>query len=84
MSERTSTTDLTKKFARLIEQRKDGLVEFEFAIGDPELFVEMLLPRRAYEAFCSDNEVVHLPARGQEVNSDWGWRLHEASHQRFR
>ena len=39
---------LSRKFVRLIERRPDGFVEFEFAIGDPELYAEMLLPSEAY------------------------------------
>lgn len=50
--------DLDRKFVRLIERRPDGFVEFEFAIGEPELFAEMLLPAEAYEAFCTANAVV--------------------------
>ena len=45
--------DLRRKFIRVVEQRADGLVEFEFAVGEPELFVEMLLPRPAFEEFCA-------------------------------
>jgi phenol hydroxylase P0 protein len=36
--------DTTLRFVRVIEQRPDGLVAFEFAIGWPELAVELLLP----------------------------------------
>jgi phenol/toluene 2-monooxygenase (NADH) P0/A0 len=31
--------DLTKRYVRLTQVRADGFVEFEFAIGDPELAV---------------------------------------------
>ena len=84
MNETQTEMDITRKYARLIERRKDGFVEFEFAIGEPELFVEMVLPNDAYEAFCRQNQVELLPSRDETVVSDWEWRLHEASHQRFR
>lgn len=81
--------DLNRKFVRLIERRPDGFVEFEFAIGDPELFAEMLLPSEAYESFCQSNHVVFLEPReasaeGEDESEDWNWNLHQATHQRFR
>ncbi|MBX3683947.1 MAG: phenol hydroxylase, partial [Thauera sp.] len=36
--------DLSKKYVRLVERRADGMVEFEFSLADPDLYVEMLLP----------------------------------------
>lgn len=79
--------DVTRKFVRLIERRADGFVEFEFAIGEPELYAEMLLPADAYEAFCAANEVIQLGPREEasgKDDSDWGWNLHQATHQHFR
>lgn len=78
--------DITRKFVRLVERRPDGLVEFEFSLGEPALFVEMMLPQAAYEAFCQINQVVVLEGErpANEDESDWDWSLHEATHQRFR
>lgn len=76
--------DVTRKYARLIERRTDGFVEFEFAIGEPALFVEMVLPEQAYAEFCRDNKVEHLPPREEKAGSAWDWNLHQATHQRFR
>lgn len=87
MTDPQPAIDLNRKFVRLIERRPDGFVEFEFAIGDPELFAEMLLPAAAYEAFCKTNEVIELGPREESAaseSSDWNWSLHEATHQRFR
>lgn len=52
--------DLTKKFVRVIEHRADGLVAFEFAIGWPELLVELLLPEAAFAEFCRTHRVIRL------------------------
>ena len=41
--------DVQKKFVRVVELRPDGFVEFEFAVGEPELYVEMVLPPTAFE-----------------------------------
>lgn len=54
--------DTTQRFVRVIEQRPDGLVAFEFAIGWPELACELLLPAPAFDAFCAANRVRRLDA----------------------
>jgi phenol/toluene 2-monooxygenase (NADH) P0/A0 len=50
--------DLTKRYVRLNQVRADGFVEFQFAIGDPELAVDLILPAEAYREFCRDNKAV--------------------------
>jgi phenol/toluene 2-monooxygenase (NADH) P0/A0 len=52
--------DTTRRFVRVIEERSDGLVFFEFSIGWPELAVELLLPRPAFDEFCATNHVMRL------------------------
>ncbi len=49
-----------QRYVRLREQRADGFVIFDFAIGDPQLSCELILPLAAYEEFCTSNHVVHL------------------------
>lgn len=61
--------DPTKRYVRLTRVRTDGFVEFEFAIGDPELAVELILPANAYRDFCRDNQAVFVPPRqGTAIN----------------
>lgn len=52
--------DTNQRFVRVIEERPDGLVAFEFAIGWPELAVELMLPAPAFAAFCARNRVQRL------------------------
>jgi phenol/toluene 2-monooxygenase (NADH) P0/A0 len=52
--------DTTRRFVRVLEARSDGLVAFEFAIGWPDLAVELLLPAPAFEAFCHSHRVQRL------------------------
>lgn len=52
--------DVNCHYVRLRERRADGYVEFDFAIGDPALAVELTLPAAAYEAFCRERQVRHL------------------------
>jgi phenol/toluene 2-monooxygenase (NADH) P0/A0 len=54
--------DTGLRFVRVLEQRADGLVFFEFAIGWPELAVELLLPAPAFAEFCAANRVQRLDA----------------------
>lgn len=52
--------DPAKKFVRIHEVRADGFVSFDFAIGEPGLFVEMLLMRPDFEIFLRDQGPVML------------------------
>lgn len=83
----TSTFDPTRKFIRIVTTRSDGMVEFEFAVGEPELFVEMLLPQAAFEDFCAAQGVrpdrSALPADADAdadptLRRDFDWTLHDA------
>lgn len=56
---------LARKFVRVTQRRPDGLVEFEFAIGERALFVEMMLPIRAFDEFCGIHSVTRIDD-GQE------------------
>lgn len=49
--------DVSRKFVRVLQRRGNGLVEFEFSIGWPELAVELMLPQPAFEAFCQTHQV---------------------------
>ena len=52
--------DTTRRYVRVLEERADGLVAFEFAIGWPELAVELLLPAQAFAEFCATQRVQRL------------------------
>ena len=45
--------DTSRTFVRVVEHRPDGFVEFHFSIGEPSLFVEMLLTEPAFAEFCA-------------------------------
>ncbi|MDD3444314.1 MAG: phenol hydroxylase subunit [Zavarzinia sp.] len=77
--------DLTRRFVRVNRVRADGFVEFEFAIGEPGLFVELVLRPDAFEEFCAANHVEVLPAEAAgDDRDDWAWRLADARDTRFR
>lgn len=74
--------DPSRRYVRICETRPDGFVEFEFAIGDPELCVELMLPESAFHEFCLANDVTVLdPAKPGQ--GDWVARLNSASQQQI-
>lgn len=50
------------KYIRVRSEPDARFVEFDFAIGDPSLFVELVMPRIAFDQFCASNNVVHMTA----------------------
>ncbi|PKO94155.1 MAG: phenol hydroxylase [Betaproteobacteria bacterium HGW-Betaproteobacteria-10] len=82
LHQRETPFDTTRRFVRVCEKRADGFIEFEFAIGDPALCVELLLPEVAFHEFCLANEVIVLdPA--QPGQGDWVARMNTASQQQI-
>lgn len=70
------TFDTEQRYVRVIERRDDGFVEFAFAIGEPDLAVELLMNAAAFDEFCAVNHVTLLAS---DADSDAaGWGLHDA------
>ena len=63
-------------WVRVTNRRPDGFVEFDFAIDDPELSVDLILPAQAFVEFCNANRVQHLSeAQGRMVDHEQSkWR----------
>jgi phenol/toluene 2-monooxygenase (NADH) P0/A0 len=80
--------DPSRRYVRIRRVRDDGFVEFEFAIGDPDMFVELILPQAALAGFCTANEVILLdesPGTSQpQAGADSAWTLADATQRRFR
>lgn len=57
---RQSEVKALTKYIRVRTQPDARFVEFDFAINDPELFVELVMPREAFESFCATNQVVMM------------------------
>lgn len=49
--------DALPRFVRVREITENNLVEFDFAIGEPDLFVELILPKSAFDEFCKTQNV---------------------------
>lgn len=81
---RKSSFDPAITYVRLMQVREDGFVELEFAVGEPELFVEMILPQAAFADFCVANHAKLLPAPAVDApRNDWEWRLRDALRKRL-
>ena len=80
--------DTRRKYVRVTGRRGDSFIEFDFAIGEPDLFVEMILTPEAFEEFCQANQVEPMPELvEQDEDSDeaqWDWRLADATQVRFK
>lgn len=59
------------RYVRVTGEARGGFVEFQFAIGDPTLYLDMILPPAAFAEFCATNKVVRLSAeQGSMVDRD--------------
>ncbi|WP_392888796.1 phenol hydroxylase subunit [Pseudomonas migulae] len=67
MKQPGSTFDQMPRYVRVRSQPEDPFVEFDFAIGYPELFVELVLPHQAFKQFCASNHVQHMDAQMSEA-----------------
>ena len=78
--------DTSRRFVRQRGERANGFIEFDFAIGEPEVFIEMILDPEAFADFCAINQVEMLApeAVGSAEQSDWDWRLADATQTRFK
>lgn len=45
------------KAVRVSNVRPDGFVEFDFIVGDPDIFAEMLLSSQSFAEFCAEQGV---------------------------
>lgn len=76
------------KFVRIIETHANGLVEFEFAVGEPGLFVELLMAQAPFDGFCAMHGVVPTLGPLQPTQNiqeqEWDWSLRAAREQHLR
>jgi len=73
--ESTAVRDMTR-YVRIRQVVNDKFIEFDFAIGDPSLYVELVLPREAFDTFCRHNQVVMMTEeQAAAVDADMAkWR----------
>lgn len=44
-----------QRYVRVVE-RGERWIEFEFSIGDPAIFVELVMPPAQFQSFCRDQQ----------------------------
>jgi phenol hydroxylase P0 protein len=79
--------DTKLKFVRILDADRGGMVEFEFAVGEPDFFVEMLMPKPAFDEFCRANSVTFITETRAPEDFDRSparWMPRDATQQRFR
>jgi len=59
-----------KKYVRIRNIIRDQFVEFDFAIDDPRLYVELILPKAAFKEFCAVNDVLEMTAEQCQLVDD--------------
>lgn len=65
--------DVSRRFVR-VTGRRGPMVEFEFALGDPALHVDLVLPEPLFAEFCRANAAVVLEDRRAPDAHDWSMR----------
>ncbi|OFN31935.1 phenol hydroxylase [Neisseria sp. HMSC077D05] len=58
------------KYVRVRSESDARFVEFDFAINDPSLFVELIMPKDCFDVFCRRNEVVYMTEEQAEKNDE--------------
>ena len=49
--------DFEWRAIRIAEVRSDGFVSFDFYVGDPDIYAELVLPMEAFREFCAEQGV---------------------------
>jgi len=75
-AEKKEQFDPARRWVRVTRVRDNGLVEFDFSVGEPELYIELVLPMKSFEKFCAHNHVEQLtPEQEAAVDYDRAkWR----------
>ena len=68
------------RFVRVTNPDREGFVEFNFSIGGPEIYLEMILAKPDFEAFRKEQGAVLLTPEQEEAvdRVDARWQFGEA------
>ncbi len=56
---------------RITGIRKNKFIEFDFSVGEPSMYVELILPFGDFQTFCSNYNTTYLtPEEAAEVDYD--------------
>ena len=72
--------DFEWRAIRIAEVRADGFVTFDFYVGDPDIYAEMVLPMEAFREFCAEQGVEPTDRELQTLAADGlGFSLRDAA-----
>lgn len=60
-------TDVERKVVRVTGER-NGMIAFDYGVGDLDYAIELMLPPDAFAAFCRENAVTRL--EGERLEED--------------
>ena len=71
------SSDTAIRYVRVTDRDRHGNVEFQFSIGDPSLYLEMILPAAAFGEFCREHcaRVLSQQESDQVDANDARWRF---------
>lgn len=62
---------MVSKYVRVLDVKNDKYIIFDFAIGEPDLSVELILPPKAFVEFCQANRVIYMTSdEGTQVDME--------------
>lgn len=72
--------DYEWRAVRIAEVRADGFVAFDFHVGDPDIYAEMVLPLDAFHEFCATQGVEPTGPEERIASTDGlGFSLRDAA-----
>ena len=77
IANKAATTQPLRKFVRVTDIDHHGFVEFQFSVDDPNLYLEMTLPKAAFDEFCATHNAQHLTAEQAKAvdETELKWRF---------
>lgn len=72
-----------QSYVRVTKIDNRGYVEFQFSIGDPNLYLEMALPRAAFDEFCATQQAQHLTREQEDLvdRTERKWRYGDVNEE---
>lgn len=76
-NEHKQSSTVNQAHVRITNIDDRGFVEFQFSIGDPNLYLEMALPRAAFDEFCITQQARHLTTEEEKDvdQTELKWRF---------
>lgn len=67
--------DKAQSYVRIIGQRLERFIEFEYILNDDDLTIELVLPISAFEEFCTLQNAIILKSDDNSHADEILWRM---------